>query len=213
MSDPVNDLRLAMRAVSDGTGGALRGVVSRYALRGSALEFVEEFLCPLLRRIGDGWIQGGLGVAEEHLASQVLRDVLGEVTWAARPDPPAPGLLCTTPPDQRHEFGALIAAYVACHAEWRAVYAGPDLPLAEVARLASGHEAVALSILQPPSQEGVRGDLEELRQAVSPQNPIYVGGRPEVLAAARAVEGVTGLASFTEFSRALQAERNGPRRP
>lgn len=139
-----------------------------------------------------------------------MRDVLGELTWAARPDPPAPSVLCTTPPEQRHEFGALIAAYVASNAGWRAVNAGSDLPMDEVVRLSAREDALALSILFPRSEEGVRQDLEELRSDLPPTRRIYVGGRPVVLSAAESVEGVAGLASFTDFSGVLEKFRERP---
>lgn len=204
------EVRLAIRAVEDGTGNVLRGILLRSALRSSGLAFVEDFACPLLREIGDGWIRGALGAAEEHLASQVIREVLGDLVRSARPAVPAPEVVCTTPPEQRHEFGALLAAYVSCQAGWWPVYAGADLPLDEIVRLAAGNRAVAVSILHPESAEAVAEELASLRGQLPGGSPLYVGGHPEALEGARRVKGVQGLETLTAYFQTLDRETRGP---
>ncbi len=209
-TDPSSNLLLlerrdAMSAVEDRDTAGLRQVLARAALRSPDLSFVEEFLCPLLREIGSAWARGNLGIAEEHLASEVVREVLGDQIQAAQPPNHAPSVLCTTVSGQRHEFGALLAALTAALSGWRPVYPGPDLPIEEIARLAHGKEvrAVALSILRPESVAGIGDMVLALRGKTPSAVHLYLGGHPDAMREGGSVPGATALPSYSAFRKAL----------
>lgn len=77
--------------------------------------------------MGEAWHRGEIGVAEEHLASTFLRARLQELLDLAG-FPPGPPVLVTTPPGERHEIGAMLAAYHLRRKGVPALYLGPDTP-------------------------------------------------------------------------------------
>jgi methanogenic corrinoid protein MtbC1 len=156
----------------------LQGVLRKATLLAGAAAFIESVVVPLLRRLGNGWAEGTLTVAHEHLASAVLRRTLGALLADAASPEGAPVLVCATPAGQAHEFGVLLAALTASTAGWRAVYLGADLPAADIASAvkATGARAVALSVIFPADDPALRGELSRLRDALDPEVAILIGG-------------------------------------
>lgn len=176
----------------DATVHLVESVAATRALDAAALEaalgrgvvvlglhaFVDGVVAPLLRHLGEGWREGELSVAHEHLASAVVRRVLGSLLSAAAPPATAPALVCATPAGQVHEFGALLTAVTASAAGWRVVYLGADLPAADIALAArhAGAGTVALSIVHPADDPHLPGELRRLRQLLGDGVRLLVGG-------------------------------------
>jgi MerR family transcriptional regulator, light-induced transcriptional regulator len=213
--EPVPEAHLvaALTAVEDRNGDRLRDLLLGASFRLPHLVFLEGFVSPLLRRIGDAWSRKLIGVAEEHLASQVIRGILTEMLRASAPPPGSPVIICAAPNGQRHEFGALLAAVAAAQAGWKALYLGPDLPREEIIRLASssGARAIAVGVLHPPSNGDGTGtsimeaELSVLRAALPSGTELYVGGHPDAREAAARVQGVVPMATLSEMDRILRA--------
>ena len=134
--------------------------------------------CPGLNEVGDRWEDGRLCVASEHLASSLLRSLLGGLLRPMSAAAQAPPILFTTPPGERHELGALIAAVSTIDAGGLAIFLGPDLPFAEVAlaAAASGAAAVAIGVCQRDGAvpSALLGNLRELMPS---HVELWVGGR------------------------------------
>jgi MerR family transcriptional regulator, light-induced transcriptional regulator len=203
----------AMAAVEDRNGDRLRDILLGASFRLTHLAFLEEFLSPLLRRIGEAWARDIIGVAEEHLASQVVRSVLTDMLRASAPPAGSPVIICAAPAGQRHEFGALLAAVTSAQAGWKALYLGPDLPRDEIIRLASssGARAVAIGVLHPPvNGDGPAGsaiskEIGDLRDALPPGLELFVGGHPAAREAADRIEGVVPMATLSDLDQILRA--------
>ncbi len=195
------ELGTAMSAVEDRDTASLRALLGRVALSATSFGFVQGFIVPLLRELGSAWKRGSIGVAEEHLASAVIREVLGVQIQAAELPGAVPGVVCTTPSGQLHEFGALLAALTAAHAGWRPIYAGPDLPSVEIARLAESPDvrAVALSVLHPSASSSLEDLLAEVRRATPASVKLYLGGHPAAVRTGTATPGFSVLESYEEF--------------
>lgn len=198
----------ALRAVENRDPGVMYDLLARSAMLTPSLDFLEGLLAPLLRRIGRLWEEGTIGVGEEHLASQVVRDLGGRLLRNSCSTGPV--LLCTTPSGQRHEFGALLAALAGAAAGWRTLYSGPDLPSEEIACLAARAEArvVALSILHPAMEPDVAGRLRALKQVLPSDVDVVVGGTSQVREAASGVDGLAFLRSYREFTGFLESRFN-----
>jgi MerR family transcriptional regulator, light-induced transcriptional regulator len=142
-----------------------------------APEKLPEVLGRLLDAIGARWEQGLFGVAHEHAASALLRNLIGRLLQIHE-HPAAPAALVTTPPGELHEFGALLAALVASGAGWRVVYLGPNLPVDEIvsATSRSGAAAVLLSVVNEPTAP-TREALAELSGALPRHVRLLLGGR------------------------------------
>jgi methanogenic corrinoid protein MtbC1 len=152
-------------------------------------------------------------VAHEHLATAVVRRVLGWVIASATVDPGAPGMVVATPGRQLHELGAMMAAAAAAAEGWRIAYLGADLPVGEVALAADRvqADAVALSVVGPVDVAAVGRELAELRGLLPARTPLLLGGggAPLLGIAADAAGAlvITDLASFRVKLRALALAR------
>ena len=114
---------------------ALDPVSLRDALTQAILAFgpraaLDSIVSPFLAQVGIAWSCGAATVAQEHLASAVVRDVLGWLMQNAKPEGEAPTLVATTVAGEQHEFGAMMAAAAAALEGWRVIYLGPNLPAA-----------------------------------------------------------------------------------
>jgi DNA-binding transcriptional MerR regulator/methylmalonyl-CoA mutase cobalamin-binding subunit len=169
----------ALGAIQQLDGEELRRVLDRALEDLSPAAITQQFLVPLIHDIGDLWAEGGLKVAHEHLASAVLRTFIAELREVSRIPENAPRLLVTTPTNERHELGAMLAAATATEAGWYVIYLGPDLPAVEVAAAARqrGVRAIGLSIVRPADPESVRGELLTLRRHLGETMGLIIGGR------------------------------------
>ncbi len=175
---------------------------------------VDQVLAPLAEAIGDEWRRGELRISQEHLATAVVRAVLGMHMRAHASSSVDPTVIVTTPQGQNHELGALMAAVTATAEGWRVVYLGPDLPATEIAAAVkqSGASCVALSIVYPVDDPRLHDELVALRRLLGGGIPILVGGR----AAAAYGSTLTSIDarpadSFADMRRELQSIRIGSR--
>jgi DNA-binding transcriptional MerR regulator/methylmalonyl-CoA mutase cobalamin-binding subunit len=144
----------------------------------SSPQLIEGLLAPLVRTLGELWENGQLRPYHEHLATALVRQMMGPMMTASKADPTAPMLVVTTPSGQRHEIGAILASAAALAEGWRVIYLGPDLPAADIARAVEqvGGDAVALSLVYPADDPDVAHELELLKDQLDPDTPIFVGG-------------------------------------
>lgn len=142
-----------------------------------AVVFSREIATPLAREIGERWISKRMRVASEHLATAVLRSLLGS---ALRPGATAlrgPRIVFATLAGERHELGLLMAALSATEAAANPVYLGPDLPVDDLLHAVSrsAAAALALSIVTAPAR-GVADPLAALRAGLPAHVHLWVGG-------------------------------------
>lgn len=95
---------------------------------------VKHIVIPLLVEIGERWAHKDLGIAHEHVATNLMRNLLSSLFRLYPPDEAADSIVLATPASERHEFGILIAALIAATRGWRVIYLGIDLPAAEIVR-------------------------------------------------------------------------------
>ncbi|GDX41401.1 HTH-type transcriptional repressor CarH [Armatimonadota bacterium] len=140
---------------------------------------MEHLLLPLLEYIGEAWREGEVRVAQEHMASAVLRTFLGRMLDSTCPPELAPFLVVTTPTGQVHELGALIVAVTAVSEGWRVLYLGANLPAEEIAGAVHhvGARGAALSIVYPPDDPRLPNELVNLRRGLGEGVAVLVGGR------------------------------------
>jgi DNA-binding transcriptional MerR regulator/methylmalonyl-CoA mutase cobalamin-binding subunit len=168
----------ALAAIRDMDGDRLRRVLRAASLVLTPVAMRRELLGPLLVRTGEDWRSGSCRIANEHLASSVIRSFLGEIHGGEDLPPSAPSVVISTPVGQLHEIGALMSAAAAAEVGWRAVYLGPNLPAEEIAAAVRqrGARAAALSVVFPGSDPRVVEELTRLRRLLGDDVPILVGG-------------------------------------
>jgi len=166
---------------------------------------VEKVLHPLLEQVGEDWLHGEMLVAQEHMASAVIRSILGSILVSGKISNEGPTLVVSAPSRQLHELGALMAAVTALSLGWRVIYLGPNLPVDEIAGAINAQKAaaVAMSITYPTNDAALEIDLERFRKMVGPELPVIIGGQGshhylKAIDAINAVH-VENLAAFKEL--------------
>jgi DNA-binding transcriptional MerR regulator/methylmalonyl-CoA mutase cobalamin-binding subunit len=158
---------------------ALDETLKRGAIALGAHGLLQRVVAPLAQAIGELWRDGIITAAHEHLATAVLRSFLGHVAKPFAGTDNAPVLVVTTPAGQLHELGAMLVGSAAANLGWRVTYLGASLPAPEIvgAVRQKRARAVALSIVYPEDDPMLAGELTQLRESLSPEVAILVGGR------------------------------------
>jgi len=173
--------------------------------------FVRAVASPLLLEIGSRWESGRLCIGSEHLASALLRNLLGALLRTTSASARVAPILFTTPPGERHELGALMAAVTAADAGGRPVFLGPELPVDEVVQAADSLGAAAVGIgLCQRDGERLAASLRALRERIPAGVELWVGGPgAEEIPLPR---GAARVADAEELERkvALLAQRSAP---
>lgn len=140
---------------------------------------LEELVVPLVYKVGELWHSGEIRVANEHLASSIVRSFLFNLLESYSISDSAPVMISATPRGQEHELGALIAGVVAASSGWKVIYLGASLPAEEISAVVSHLNArvVALSIIYPNDDPHLKGELNKLHQILPAGVSIVVGGR------------------------------------
>jgi DNA-binding transcriptional MerR regulator len=152
--------------------------LGRLAMLVSPRQLIFDVVLPLMRQVGDEWHAGSLSIAQEHMLSAILRNLLGtlirihsQANWPSK-------LLFATPSGEHHEFGILSAALLAAGGGLGIVYMGADLPAHEIVEAAE-RSAVQTVVLGIVGANGCKEPLKELQQ-VSRKLPmaieLWVGG-------------------------------------
>jgi MerR family transcriptional regulator, light-induced transcriptional regulator len=180
----------------------LQAVLERAAITLGVPVFLDQVVTPLLKRIGEGWSQHSVSVAQEHLASVVIRRVLGWLMRVYEVRNGAPRVVVATPPHYAHELGALMAAASAAAEGWSVTYLGPDLPVADLVSAVgqSDARALAISAVHQPQGEDLLGMLRDTRARLPADVRLVVGGAGalEIRAEAEAA-GARVVESLAEF--------------
>lgn len=176
---PDDPVQRALEAAQTWDSAQLQRVLETAAAELTTPRLLNELVVPLLERVGEGWRRGNVSISTEHLITACLRSLLGQQVQSRHHPRGAPVVVVATPAGQQHELGALMAALTASEEGWSVVYLGPDLPAQEIARAAAQvrARAVALSLVYPPDDPQLAGELRRLRQLLENGVAILVGGR------------------------------------
>jgi hypothetical protein len=138
---------------------------------------VYQVALPLMNEIGIRWSKGILGIAQEHLVSQLMRNLLGSMMRLFRSSTAATKMVLATLGGELHEFGILAAAMLASMAGIQPVYLGPNLPAQEIAVAAARTAAhiVVVGITIPSA--ATQGDVELLAGSLPHSAEFWVGGK------------------------------------
>jgi DNA-binding transcriptional MerR regulator/methylmalonyl-CoA mutase cobalamin-binding subunit len=157
----------------------LETILLKASSKMSQPQLIENLIVPLVYEIGGLWHDGIIRVANEHLASAVIRSFLANLIDQHKPSENAPIIISATPSGQDHELGALIVGVTSAAAGWKVIYLGSNLPVEEIAAVTENLEAkvVALSIVYPNDDPQLKKDLLNLYRMLSSNISLIVGGR------------------------------------
>lgn len=170
-------LRLIRNLEAAELGATLRGASTSFGV----VAFIHEILAPITERVGIGWHQGDISVSQEHVSTAVIRGVLDQIRLSYVSRKSAPALVVTTPPNQRHELGAMMIATIAASLGWRSVYLGADMPWKDIreAVVKTKAKVLAFSVVMPMNdreQVEMASFIDGLESEIS----VFVGGRSAI---------------------------------
>jgi DNA-binding transcriptional MerR regulator/methylmalonyl-CoA mutase cobalamin-binding subunit len=157
---------------------SINAELNRFALLLSPAGLVHRVVLPLLRRTGEGWKNGTLQIAQEHMFTACLRNLLGSLVRLPRPGANAPRILIATPANELHEFGILCAAMLAAAQDFQVAYLGPDLPVQEIlsATQKCAPQVVVLGITSANVTLELHHEMGKLAAGLPASTELWAGG-------------------------------------
>lgn len=152
---------------------------SRLAAVLPPLELIRDVLMPALATVGNDCLKKQAGIAQEHLVSAAMRNMLGSfLRLYARHDAPVRLLFATVAGD-RHEIGTLGAAMLAASSGLAVSYVGPDLPAEDVVQAVKASGANVLVLGLTLYRRGVEQgrQLRTVVRDLPADVELWVGGR------------------------------------
>jgi len=143
-------------------------------------DLIHKIALPLMRIVGERWHEQRMRVAQEHLISQLVSNLLGGIIRIYAPVHPPAVLMTTTLSDDFHEFGVLAAAILAAGAGLGVVHLGPNLPVDEIVYAAkrSRTDVVLLSVTNPQDRTLRQEQLRSIRRSLPKEKELWVGLNP-----------------------------------
>jgi MerR family transcriptional regulator, light-induced transcriptional regulator len=166
---PPGRLEEILAALDDLEGVEAQRLLSLQLSALGPARFAREVALPLVHRIGERWADGQMGIGPEHLATGVLRSLLGAALQPTAASLLGPRIVFATPTGERHELGLLMAAVTALGAGANPLYLGLELPVEDLMAAVEGTAAavLALSLVTVPTAQAkhtigaLRGGLED----------------------------------------------------
>ena len=142
-------------------------------------EALHRFLLPLQEHIGQLWHDGKLGIAQEHYASNQIKQKIFSAINQLRMVEEGPRVVVACPSQEWHEISAMTAAYLCAARGCRVHYLGANLPIPELAKYCEQVRPayVLLSMSVDQSDLEAKNLVQELATQVRPIAPVGVGGR------------------------------------
>jgi DNA-binding transcriptional MerR regulator/methylmalonyl-CoA mutase cobalamin-binding subunit len=175
--------------------------------------FARDFAAPLLREIGERWAAERLPIASEHLATGVLRALMGSALQPSAVNLLGPRIVFATPFGEPHELGLQIAALTALSAGANPIYLGAELPDEELvdSAMRAGAAAMALSLVTIPLDRAAQA-VCAIRGGLPDDIQLWVGGAmASALEPRHGVECIDRLEGFEQRVALLNFERSKAR--
>jgi methanogenic corrinoid protein MtbC1 len=151
--------------------------ISRAATLYPPRVIVKNIVAPLLTEIGNRWAHRDIGIAHEHIATNLIRNLLSSLFRLYPPDEAAETIILATVSGERHEFGILLSALIAATRGWRVIYLGTDLPAVEIVRTARIAKARVLALSVVNALNGQTTDeLKAIAGQLPPHTRVWIGG-------------------------------------
>ncbi|MFV8751728.1 MerR family transcriptional regulator [Nannocystaceae bacterium ST9] len=166
-----------MRAVIDFDPQALELAVRGAMFLGSATTVYSRVLAPVMREVGDGWHQGTLSVAQEHMTSETLGAVARDMLRLLDPHPEARPAIVACFADEDHSLPLYGVAFVLIQAGFSPLVLGARTPPSAIRHAVESIQPalVALSVTVAPPAYRSRELVDDYADAVG-NVPWIIGG-------------------------------------
>jgi methanogenic corrinoid protein MtbC1 len=161
------------------------------------LSFITNLAAPLIKQIGDNWECGDLTVAQEHFATEILSNFLGNRWRRMNERKPGKTVVLTTLPGESHLLGLQMCAVVMATTDWKIVSLGLDTPEEEIINTVNqcGAPLLCISVSGWYGVSRAKPILSRLRTQLSQKTNVVVGGggAPDNL------DGIKVIDNFNEY--------------
>ena len=192
-----------LQRIEEHKDAELRDELQYALMRKGITAFVHEVAAPLTTAVGEAWAQGRFEVFEEHLYTEVVTNVLRRNLEVVRhtSSPKTPKVLLTTVPQELHGLGLLMVESLLTLEGCSCISLGTQTPLGDIVQAATayGADVVALSFTNVHTASTVLSSLRDLRNALSPDIEIWVGGSCSSLYQ-KPLDGITALQDLQGLS-------------
>lgn len=174
---PPNRLDDILAALDELDGAEAQRLLGLQLSALGAIRFAREIAIPLVHEIGERWVGQRMRIASEHLATAVLRSMLGSALQPSASALRGARIVFATLAGERHELGVLMAALSSMGAGANPIYLGPEVPVEDLLHAVQRADAaaLALSLVAAPASE-VAGPLAALRAGLPAEVHLWVGG-------------------------------------
>lgn len=174
----IPSLRSVMTAIEGLNYSDAERELARLAAILNTRELVHRVAQPLMRQVGDAWHEGKLSVAQEHMTSALLRNLLGALIPLRQRSSPTSRLLFATPGGEQHEFGILLSAMLAVGGGLGIIYLGASLPAEEIIDAArrTAPQAVVLGFIGANGARTALKELQQIAHKLPSHIELWVGG-------------------------------------
>ena len=205
---PAHDIEVLLRQIKGHQLQELRRHLTQRLARQGLQTFILDTVAPLTKAVGDAWMHGYIAVFEEHLYTEVAKNLLRNTITAMQSEGNAPRILITSLPGEQHGLGLLMLEAMLAVENASCISLGTETPLAEITQAALAHKAdiVALSFSAAyPSTKAVDA-LKELR-ALLPGSVALCSGGGAINRIRREINGVQLVASLESMCELVKCWR------
>lgn len=138
----------------------------------------DDILIPALVQFGNHWEKNERGVVEEHVATQIVRQILAYKAVTAEPESTnGRSAMVGCAPEEHHDLASLFLANALEEAGWKVVHYGAAAPVHDVVQAVDFYkpDLICLTMKSLGSIDSTLHLLEALR-AAHPGVKIMVGG-------------------------------------
>ncbi|MFP2929209.1 B12-binding domain-containing protein [Pyxidicoccus sp. 3LG] len=165
-------------ALLAGDSVSVLDAAQHYLEQGGAPFLVDRFARPLMEAVGERWHEGSVSVAQEHAATELLRELLMPLLPGVDWHQGGPIAVITCSPGELHQLGARLVSRVLALDGWHVRFLGADTPARDLASFVAREQPafVGLSVTMPENAPDARLALELIHR-VTPHIALMVGGR------------------------------------
>ncbi len=144
-------------------------------------EIFDEIVCPSMRKIGEMWFAGDLGIAQEHLATRTVQNAIYKLRNCLPISEPTGKLaICCALENEHHELPTHLAQITIENEGWEVLNFGANMPLYCLKEEIVKHlpDLVCISATIMNDLERLSRDYAELRDFTGKNKiSVIVGGK------------------------------------
>ncbi len=146
------------------------------------MNWILNFIVPLLSEIGRQVDAKHLSIAQEHILSAIIKENLEYYHHRKVPIKNGPRIVFATPEGDFHDIGLLIAAHIAAELRAHTLFLGPHMPKSELAAVCVRYKATHLLIssttgLDVSTKADYLGYINYLDRNLDSNIAIWLAGR------------------------------------